>query len=163
MRQHNDRPRKLVAGRFTAISILTLTAWSLVGCTTLVPVSGATPLPLSGTVRLSLTAAGTASMRDVLGNDVREVEGVVVRSSADSLVLVVAETLTGTNQRFVSMGDTVSVARPLIESMKVQQYSRKRSVGLALAIASIVIGTLIGITVGSSGASGTGQPGTPQP
>ncbi len=152
-----------MAGRVTGIFALTLTAWSLVGCYTLVPVTPSTPVLDTRTVRVSLTAAGTVSLRSTLGDDVREVEGVVVRSNADSLVLLVAETLTGTNQRFVSRGDTVSVARPLIESLKVQQYSRKRSVGLGLAIVSLVIGTLIGITVGSSGASGTGQTGTPQP
>lgn len=140
-----------------------LTTWSLVGCTSLVPMTAASPIQQSRTVRLTLTSAGSASLAGTLGNDVREVEGVVVRSTADSVVLLVAETLTSTNQRFVSRGDTVSVARPLVESVKVQQYSRRRSVLLGLAITALVIGTLVGIGVGSGGASGTGQPGTPQP
>ncbi len=152
-----------MAGRFTAVWVLTLTAWSFTGCYALVPVTPATPVPERGTVRLVLTTVGTATLRTTLGEDVREVEGVVVRSRADSLVLLVAETLTGTNQRFVSSGDTVAVARPLIESLKVQQYSRRRSVGLGLAIASLVIATLIGVSTGSSGASGPGQPGAPPP
>ncbi len=163
MRSKNDRPRRFVAGRSAAVSVLLLTAWSLVGCYALVPVTTATPVTDSRTVRVVLTAAGTVSLQQALGSNVKEIEGIVTRSNADTLIFAVAETLTGANQRFVSHGDTVAVARPLVESMSVQQYSRKRSIGLVLGIALLVVLTIVGITTGTSGVSGTGQPAPPQP
>ncbi len=95
----------------------------------------------------------------------KEIEGIVARSNADTLVFAISETLTGTNQRFVSHGDTVAVAvaRQFVESMSVQQYSQKRTIGLVVSIALLVVLTIIGITTGTSGVSGTGQPAPPQP
>lgn len=151
-----------MAGRFAAAPTLLLTAWSLVGCYALTPVATATPVTDSRTVRVVLTAAGTASLQQALGTDVKEIEGIVARSNADTLIFAISETLTGTNQRFVSHGDTVAVARQLVASMSVQQYSRKRTVGLLVAIASFVLLTIIGIA-GVSGFSGDGQPTPPQP
>ncbi len=163
MKSNNDRPRRFVAGRFATIPVLLLTAWSLVGCYALVPVTTATPVTGQRTVRVVLTAAGTVSLRQALGSDVKEIEGIVARSNADTLIVAVAETLTGANQRFVSHGDTVAVARQLVDSMSVQQYSRKRTVGLVLGIALLLVLSIVGITTGTSGVSGTGQPVPLQP
>ncbi len=151
-----------MAGRFAAVPVLLLTTWSLVGCYTLVPVTTTTPVMGVRTVRVMLNAAGTTSLQQALGSDVKEIEGIVARSNADTLIIAVAETLTGANQRFVSHGDTVAVARTLVESMSVQQYSRKRTVGLLVAIVSLVLLTIVGIG-GVSGFSGDGQPAPPQP
>ena len=161
--QGNDRPRSIVVGRFSAAPVLLLTAWSLVGCYTYVPVATQSPRIVSGGVRLVLTPAGSEGLRQLLGANVREVEGVIARSSPDTLVLAVQHTVSRSGERFESSGDTVAVQRRFVESVAVQQYSRKRSVSLAVAIALFLVIGLTGIVTGSSGFSGTGQPGSPQP
>ena len=152
-----------MVGRFSATPVLLLTAWSLVGCYTYVPVAAAPVRDLSGAVRVLLTPAGSEALRQSLGANVRQVEGTVARTSADSLVLAVQRTLTNANEAFASTGDTVAVPRRFIESVAVQQYSRKRSVGLGVAIVSFVLIALTSIVAGSAGTSGTGQPGPSQP
>ena len=152
-----------MAGRFTAAPVLMLTAWSLVGCYTYVPMTSPQPNEIVGNVRVLLTAAGSESLRQALGANVREIEGVVARSTADSVVLSVAQTLTSTRERFVSTGDTVAVARQLVQSVQVQRYSRKRSIGLGAAIVSFILIAVAGVAAGISGTSGSGPPGTSQP
>lgn len=152
-----------MAGRFAAVPVLLLTTWSLVGCYAYVPVTSGVPASVGGSVRVTLTSAGSESLRQALGTNVREIEGVVARSTADSLVLSVAQTFTTTRERFASTGDTVAVARRLVESVSVQQYSRKRSIGLGAMIATFVLIAIAGVAASISGSSGSGQPGTSQP
>ena len=153
-----------MAGRFTAVPVLLLTAWALLGCYSYVPVMSSPKADeLSGSVLVILTPAGSESLRQALGTNVREIEGTVARSTADTLVLAVRQTTTSARERFVSSGDTVAVARQLVASISVQQYSRKRSLSLGAVVASLILLTLIAITTGSSGSGGTGQPGQPQP
>lgn len=157
----NDRPRKHAAGRFGAVPVLALTAWSLLGCYAYVPVT-----PASGAatpIRVTLTQNGTAAAQTVLGANVREIEGVVLRSTPDSLEMTVESTFTTTRERFVSQGDRVALSRASIERVQQRQISRKRSFLLGLAAIAVVALALAGISAGDSGASGAGQPGQPQP
>ena len=82
-----------MAGRFTAAPVLALTAWSLMGCYTYVPVAGR-GVPVTGDGRVVLTDAGTAAMAGPLGPNVREIDGIILRASADSVVMTVSQTTT---------------------------------------------------------------------
>ena len=152
-----------MVGRFSAVPVLLLTAWSLTGCYTYVPVTTQATRDVSGAVRVLLTPAGAEALRQTLGANVREVEGILTRSSADTLILAVQRTTTNTREQFASTGDTVAVQRRFVESVAVQQYSRKRSVGLVVGIASFVLIAVGSIVATVSGTSGTGQPGPVQP
>ena len=158
----NDRPRRSAAGRLRGASVLVFTAWSLLGCYAYVPVtttSGGRP----PAVRVTLTTAGSTIVQPVLGANVREIEGVLVRSTPDSLEMTVEGTFTSTRERFVSSGSTVALARTSVELVQQRQMSRKRSFLLAFAAVALAALALAGISAGDSGASGTGQPGQPQP
>lgn len=152
-----------MVGRLSAVPTLLLATWSMSACYVYVPTTTVPTRDVSGGVRVLLTPAGSEALARSLGANVRQIEGVVARSSADTLVLAVQRTLTIAGEGFASSGDTVAVQRRYVESVAVQQYSRKRSVGLAVAIVSFVVIALTGIVAGSSGASGTGQPGPSQP
>ena len=151
-----------MAGRFAAFPVLALTTWSLVGCYSYVPITAPQPAELSGSVHVTLTANGTEALKNTLGANVREIGGVVVRSSVDSLVMTIEETISVANERYSSTGNTVALSRSFVQSVAVRRYSRKRSIVLGLILTTFAIVTL-GIAAGSSGSSGTGQPGPPQP
>ncbi len=151
-----------MAGRFGSASLLLLTAWSLVGCYAYVPVAPARPAEPAQAVRVTLNSAGSEFLTKSLGNNVREIEGTVTRSTADTIVLAVEQTTTSTRERFVSKGDTVAVPVRLTESVAVREYSRKKSTLVVLSIATAIVLALVGVANGAS-TSGTGQPGTVQP
>ena len=149
-----------MAGRFAPAPILALTAWALMGCYVYVPV---TQSPMTGDGRIVLTSAGSTALQPQLGTGVREIDGTILRMSADSIVITVAQTTTDTRERFVQSGLTVAVARPYVQQVAARTLSRKRSVGLAatvLAVISIALGATSG--VGGS-ASGDGSGGAIQP
>ncbi|MDQ8159450.1 MAG: hypothetical protein P3C12_08580 [Gemmatimonadota bacterium] len=152
----NDRPRNSVAGRFTAAPVLALTAWSLLGCYTYVPVAGQ-GMPVTGDGRVVLTEAGTAAMTGPLGPNVREIDGIILRTTADSVVMTVAQTTTATRERFISTGVTVAIARPLVQEVTLRTFSRKRSLTFGAAVVAILSVALSAVTAAS--ASGTGDGG----
>ncbi len=150
-----------MAGRFTAAPVLALTAWSLVGCYTYIPVAGGgAPVngtPIIGDGRVVLTEAGTAAMSGPLGPNVREIDGIILRTTADSVVMTVAQTTTATRERFISTGVTVAIARPLVQEVSMRTLSRKRSLTFGAAVVAILSVALSAVTAAS--ASGTGDGG----
>ena len=157
----NDRPRNSVAGRFTAAPVLALTAWSLMGCYTYIPVAGRA-VPVTGDGRVVLTDAGTAAMAGPLGPNVREIDGIILRATADSVVMTVAQTTTTSRERFTSTGVTVAIARPLVQDISARTFSRKRSLTFGAAVFAILSFAFSAVTVAY--ASGTGDgPGSIQP
>ena len=167
----NDRPRSSVAGRFTAAPVLALTAWSLLGCYTYVPVAGrgvpvnSTPAistPITGDGRVVLTDAGTAALQLTLGPNIREIDGIILRVTADSIVMTVAQTTTVSRERFTSTGVTVAIARPLVEAVSMRTFSRKRSLTFAAVTVTVISLVFRVATAASASASGDGS-GSIQP
>jgi len=143
-----------VAGRFTAAPVLVLTAWSLMGCYTYIPVAGRA-VPVTGDGRVVLTDAGTAAMAGPLGPNVREIDGIILRATADSVVMTVAQTTTTSRERFTSTGVTVAIARPLVQDISARTFSRKRSLTFGAAVFAILSVAFSAVTAAS--ASGTGD------
>ena len=162
MRTHG-RPRKLVAGRSRAGFTIALAVWSLSGCAVYRPAGTPSSVSPTDNVRLTLSKAGTEALKGVVGANVREVEGRVVRRSADSLVILVEQTYTSTRERFVSSGDTITVALASAERIDRREVSRKRSLLLGLGIVAAIVLSLAGISASGGGVSGSGQPAPPQP
>ncbi len=160
--QRNDRSRRIVAGRFASAPILLLTAWSLVGCYAYVPVAPSQPAASDGSVRVTLTTTGAEYFKGSLGNNVRQIEGTVTRATPDTVVIAVERMFTSTRESFTSQGDTVAVPRQLTEELSLKQYSRKRSVLIAVAIVGSLVIALAGLANGAS-TSGDPQPGPIQP
>ncbi len=126
------------------------------GCYAFIPNTSAV-LPETTPVTVSLTLAGTVALGSTIGQGVNEIEGTVVRSSADTVVVAVENTYTTTRQKFSSNGTTASVPRPFIQDVKVRTFSRKRTI---LTIAGGVgIAALGAAAVGLGGASGSGSGG----
>ncbi|PHX65279.1 MAG: hypothetical protein CK550_05555 [Gemmatimonadetes bacterium] len=143
-----------MAGRFTAAPVLALTAWSLMGCYTYIPVAGRA-VPVTGDGRVVLTDAGTAAMAGPLGPNVREIDGIILRATADSVVMTVAQTTTTSRERFTSTGVTVAIARPLVQDISARTFSRKRSLTFGAAVFAILSVAFSAVTAAS--ASGTGD------
>ena len=159
--EQNDRPRNSVAGRFTAAPVLALTAWSLMGCYTYVPVAGQAG-PITGDGRVILTDAGTAAMAGPLGPNVREIDGIILRATADSVVMTVAQTTTTSRERFTSTGVTIAIARPLVQDISARTFSRKRSLTFGAAVLAILSVAFSTVTAASASGAGDG-PGSIQP
>ena len=157
----NDRPRNSVAGRFTAAPVLALTAWSLMGCYTYIPVAGRA-VPVAGDGRVVLTDAGTAAMAGPLGPNVREIDGIILRATADSVVMTVAQTTTTSRERFTSTGVTVAIARPLVQDISARTFSRKRSLTFGAAVLAILSVAFSAVTAASASGTGDGS-GSIQP
>ena len=156
--------RQMPAGtlrRFSGPAIMMLTAWSLLGCYSYIPVNSS--LPTTGSVRVILNDEGAASLRKTLGNDVRQIDGSVAGSKSDSLVIAVEKTFTSSGERFISSGDTVAISRASSERIDIRRISRKRSLLLGLGVIAVVILALAGINGSNGSASGDGQPSPIQP
>ena len=118
---------------------------SMNGCYAFIPTTSPT-LAEQTPVTVRLTLGGTVALQPVLGQGVNELEGTVVRATADSLVLSVQNMYTMSRQTFESSGTTSAIPRSYIESVKVRTFSRKRTVftvlgALALAIAAAAAAT----------------------
>ena len=150
-----------MAGRFTAAPVLALTAWSLMGCYSYVPVAGRA-VPVTGDGRVVLTDAGTAAMAGPLGPKVREIEGIILRATADSVVMTVAQTTTTSRERFTSTGVTVAIARPLVQDISARTFSRKRSLTFGAAVLAILSVAFSAVTAASASGTGDGS-GSIQP
>ena len=156
-RSVNAGLRNIAARRLIGGASVIVAAVSLTGCYAFIPTTSAT-LPARTPVTIELTMGGTVALQQVIGQNVNEVEGLVVRSSADSLVVAVENTYTTQRQKFASTGTEVSLPRSYVQVVKVRTFSRKRT---ALMVAGSVIGIgIAGATIGGSGsASGEGPGG----
>lgn len=155
-RSINAGPRNIAARRLVGMAIACVAASSLSACYAFIPNTSAV-LPETTPVTVRLTLAGTVALGSTLGQGVNEVEGTVVRSSADTVVVAVEHTYTTTRQKFSSNGTTASIPRPFIQDVKVRTFSRKRTI---LTIAGGVgLAALGAVAVNAGGASGTGGGG----
>lgn len=155
----HGRPRAFAAGR-AAVSGTLLLSWTLVGCYSFVPVIRNDAVPLQENVRVTITAAGTESLAKVLGANIREIQGTVVRVTPDTVTVAVEQTWTSARETFVSTGDTVAIARQLTEKIAVRQVSRKKS----FVVTAAIIGAAILVAVVTKNASGGSTAGpTPMP
>lgn len=145
--------------RIQGLGTLLLTTWSLTGCYTFVPATA--PATPGGEVQVALTAGGSSALAPFVGQNVREVEGTVIRISRDTVVLAVSQSTTMTGERFVQSGTTVAIATSQIERTGVRQLSRRRTAGLVVAIVAVLAAALSVVAGGSF--SGDGLPGTTQP
>lgn len=129
----------------------------MMGCYSYVPVANsATPVIGEGTV--ILTPAGSAALAQKLGENVREIDGTILRVTADSLEMLVTQTTTNSRERFTQNTMTVAIARPLIEQVSEKQFAKRRTFFLVAAVVA-VIAVALGAT---SIASSSGDPGTGQ-
>jgi hypothetical protein len=136
--------------------VLALTAWSLTGCYRYVPVSDAAPSVFNGKVRVLLAARGTLAVRGVLGENVRAIEGPVVRATTDSLYLNAEHTTSLVGVRIAMLGTPVAVARADALQVAEQQHSRRRSILTAVALVSGVAILISAISLASSGSPDDG-------
>ena len=144
--------RRLIGGALLGIGLL-----ATPGCYAFIP-TNSDVVPAATPVTVSLTEDGSTALRTVLGQGVAEVEGSIVRTTADSVVLSVENTYTRSRQKFASTGTTATIPRPFIEQIKVRTFSRKRTV-LAV-IGGVALAVVAGASAKAGGVFGDGG-GTP--
>lgn len=161
LRSVNAGPRNIAARRLIGGATVFVAAMSLTGCYAFIPTTSAT-LPERTPVTVELTMGGTVALADVVGQNVNEVDGTIVRASADTLVVAVEHTYTTQRQKFSSSGTQVSLPRSYIQVVKVRTFSRKRTV---LLVAGSIAGAAVAATLGTAGGStsGDGPGGGPIP
>lgn len=152
--------------RRAAAPVLALTAWTItlpvLGCYSYVPVANGTA-PKPGDVSLLLTEAGTTAVQQSLGQNVREVDGSVLRVTRDSIELLVTDVFTTTRERFPQESVRATIAREHIERTSAKTLSRKRTWGLVLGVVVVLATALGASTVASASSSGPGSGGGIQP
>ncbi len=160
-RSINAGPRIIAARRLVGMTMAFVFATSMSGCYAFIPNTSAV-LPEATPVTVSLTLAGTVALGATIGQGVNEVEGTILRSSADTVVVTVENTYTTNRQKFASSGTTAAIPRPFIENVKVRTFSRKRTIlTIAGGIGVAALGAAA-VSIGGASASGSGG-GGPNP
>ena len=158
LRSVSAGPRNIAVRRLIGAAVAGLAVASLTGCYAFIPTTD-TSLVQTTPVTVRLTAAGAVALQPVLGSAVSEVEGTVLRSSTDSLVVAVENMYTSTRQKFSSSGTTAAIPRSLIDRVQVRTFSRKRTI--LMVVGSAVVGAVAAASVNSGGGSGNGDPPPP--
>ncbi|AMW04188.1 hypothetical protein [Gemmatimonas phototrophica] len=151
--------------RRAAVPTIALAAWTIalpiMGCYSNVPVAtGVTPTPGEGVV--VLTTDGTSAVRQKLGDNIREIDGDILRVSRDSITIAVTQTTTLSRERFTQNGDVITIATPLVAQVQKRTYSRKRTFILIGTVIAVLAATL-GISSAASASSGGDGGGGIQP
>jgi hypothetical protein len=132
---------------------------SMNACYAYTPVT-TTALPEAATVSVTLTLPGTVALQSTLGQGVNELDGTVIRSTSDSLVVAVDKMYTLQKQSFASSGTTAAIPRAYIDEVKVRSFSRKRT---TLTIIGGLVAAIVAAAVVSGSASGDPGGGTTTP
>lgn len=159
-RSLNAGPQNIAARRSIGVTVCFSLLLSMNGCYAFIPTTN-TALPEQTQVTVRLTLGGTVALQPTLGQGVNELDGTVVHSTPDSLVLAVQTMYTMARQTFESSGTTTAIPRPYIESVKVRTFSRKRTVFTVLGALALAIAAAAGATALVSGDPGGGV--TPPP
>lgn len=134
----------------------------MLGCYRYVPVArDATPSIGEGTI--VLTSAGSTALSAQLGENVREIDGTILRVTADSLEVLVAQTTTTARERFTQTAKTVAIARPLVEQVSEKQFSKRRTWTLIGLVAGVIAIALSAGSIAASSGDGGSTPGPIQP
>lgn len=148
-------PRNIAARRVIGVALSLACLVSMNGCYAFIPTTTAA-LPETTPVSVRLTLGGTVAMKETLGDGVNELDGTVLRSSTDSLVLAVDKMYTLAHQAFASSGTTAAIPRPYISDVKVRTFSRKRTVLTLLGALAAAIAAAAAVSAVSSGDPGGG-------
>lgn len=159
-RSVNAEPRIIAARRLIAGTLVFAGMLGLTGCYAFIPTTD-TALPAVTPVTIRLTEGGSVALQQVLGKGVNEVEGTVIRSSADSLVVAVEHMYTSGRQKFSSSGTTAAIPRPYIDQVQVRTFSRKRTTLMVLG--GIAAAAVAGATVSQGGGNAPGSGGGTTP
>ncbi len=157
-RSVNAGPRNIAARRLIRVAAAMLTAVWLSGCYAFIPTTSAV-IPAATPVTIRLTLEGTVALQSTIGQGVNELEGAIVRSSADTVVVAVENTYTSSRQKFSSSGTEASIPRPFIQDVKVRTFSRKRTIlTIAGGVGLAAVGAAA-VAAGGSSSSGDGGGG----
>ncbi|HYW49651.1 MAG TPA: hypothetical protein VE861_03545 [Gemmatimonadaceae bacterium] len=152
-------PRNIAARRLVGAALACIGMVTTTGCYAFIPTTSTT-LAEATPVTVKLTAGGSVALQQVLGNAVNEVEGSVLRSSADSLVVAVQNTYTTARQKFATSGTTAAIPRAYIQEVQVRTFSRKRTTLMIIGGVAVAAGAAAVATSSGSGGNGSGNPPT---
>lgn len=144
-------PRNIAARRSIGVALALTSLLSMNGCYAFIPTTSPT-LAEQTPVSVRLTLGGTVALQPTLGAGVNEIDGTVLRSTTDSLVLSVESMYTTGRQKFESSGTTAAIPRPYLESVNVRTFSRKRTT--LTIIGALVLAIAGASAVGAGNASG---------
>jgi hypothetical protein len=90
-------------------------------------------------VTVVLTSEGSVALLDIVGEGVQAVEGKVVRSTADSVVVAVESMRASRRRNFASTGSTVSLPRLYIKQVNVRRPAPLRSALFIVGAATVAV------------------------
>lgn len=152
----NRRPARLL--------LLLLPLSSTIGCYRYHPVV-ATSVPAGANVRLMFSDDGARLLRDAAGMELRQLDGRVARTLADTAVIVKPDAVvTRDGDELAWRRGELTVPLRAIDRSQERRIDRRRSGGVAVAIAAVFSGVVY-FALKSIGAGGgnTLQPGTGVP
>lgn len=138
---------------------LTLLLPQLTGCFQYVQ-TGQTVLPVGTEVSVGITDRGRAELAERVGPGVRSFGGTIVQSTDTALALSVqtVEYLDlGVQVRWA--GERLDLPREFIAEVRERRFSRGRTLlAMGLAVAGVVVASLVAIAVDGGGEPGPGRP-----
>ncbi len=149
-------PRSIAARRSIGVALTLIGLVSMNACYAFIPTTSTT-LAAATPVTVKLTLPGTVALQPILGQGVNELDGTVLRSSNDSLVVAIDKMYTLGRQAFGSSGTTAALARPYIEEVQVRTFSRKRTT--LMVIGAIAVGAVAAASIKAGGGSDAGGTG----
>ncbi|TVP48492.1 MAG: hypothetical protein EA350_03245 [Gemmatimonadales bacterium] len=135
---------------------------SVTACYRYSPLVGESPRP-GEEVRLRLSGAASAELSDRVGRPIRSLEGRVLASPADSVVVDVGWGAIYAGTVFEGRRDTISFGREQLLEVDRKELSRARTTGLAAAMAVAVVAVFRALGTGRGGSGGDPGGGGPPP
>lgn len=106
------------------------------------PPAGVTP-PAGADIRIALTDAGTAQLVSLLGPRVAFVEGTLMQTGSDSVVMRAAQTVGTDGRENAWNGERVAMPASAVASLRTRQIDRGRSaLAAAAGIALLAVGII---------------------
>lgn len=137
-------PRRLTAG-LSAAGLATQLA-----CHTYQPLQESVPVT-GREIAIEINDRGRVMVGGQLGEAVHAVEGKVIEATDSQVTLSVARTVSMRGSTAVWAGEQVSVPREAVRGFRVRQYSRSRTVMLALGSFAGLVLLGVGLTIVGGG------------
>ena len=129
-------------------------------CYRYAPLLGEPPAP-GAEVRVRLSGGAASELSDRVGQPVRSLEGAVLASSPDSLVLDVGWGALYAGTMFEGRRDTLTFRSDQVLEVDERAFSAVRTTGVAVALAAVILAIFRTMAGGGGGSGGDGTGGTP--
>jgi hypothetical protein len=122
--------------------VILMTLMAAQGCYTYVPVESTTP-PMGRTVAFEISDQGRASIADRMGPGITSIEGRLLGTEGDQLVISVFGVETIRNGRSSWSGETVRLNRAFVSRVRERQLSKTKTWLVSAAVTAAVVALVV--------------------